>query len=190
MEKINDIRNRINNTKEKHTFWNFFKGIFLILTLILGFLIYARNDESATFVNQLFSTNISFTKMNSDIDLFISEMLAKLNIFSYEKDTDIKVNNNEIYISEGNNYYSTNSNIVYAIKKGKIVSINSYGEYYSVTIFYENEITACYYDLTSVLCKTNDLLYAYDNIGSYVGKFKVLFEKNDNILTYEEAIIS
>ena len=85
METINEIRNRINDKKVDNKFFLFIKGILLIAVLILGFLIYARNDANASFINSVFHTNISFTKMNETIDLYISNLLSNFNIFTAEK---------------------------------------------------------------------------------------------------------
>ena len=191
METINEIRDRINDKKVDNKFFLFIKGILLIAVLILGFLIYARNDANASFINSVFHTNISFTKMNETIDLYISNLLSNFNIFTFNNNQEDETVNKEIeYIKLEENYYFTNANYVKCLTKGKVVKVDENIDTFSVTIFYKNEVTACYYDLLETFVKYQDEVNIDTFIGTYNAKFKVLFEKNGKLITYEEALLS
>ena len=190
MENIDEIRDRINKKEQRSYFSNFVKTILLLFVLLLGFLIYARNDESAVLINKIFSTNISFVKMNDEIDLFLSKMLANFNIFTKNNEEDVKVNNSNLYIKDEDNYFKTNTNEVYSLFYGKVVAIQENNEKFNITVFYENEVTACYYGLTSSIVIINDLIEQGDIIGTYENNFKVLFKKNNTFITYEEALFA
>lgn len=191
MEKIDEIRSRINEEKTTSKLLLFFKGLLLVIVLILGFLIYAKNDVNATFINSIFHTNISFKKMNDSIDLYVSSILSNFNIFNYEKnEEDVEVSKEYNYIKLENNYYFTNANYIKCLTKGKVVKIEQNLDNYNITIFYKNEVTACYYELSDVFVKSQDIVSVDTIIGTYDAKFKVLFEKNGKLISYEEALLS
>ena len=58
-----------------------------------------------------------------------------------------------------------------------------------VMITYENGVVASYYELFDPIVKTLDQLKAGDVIASYETKFKVLFQKGNQLISYEEALL-
>lgn len=169
--------------------YRYIKCFLLVLVLILGFLIYAKNDAEASFINSVFNTHFSFVKMNSYIDLYINSLLSNFNIFNMSNNEDKLVNGSVSYIKSNiNNYYYCESNYVYGLTGGIIYKVDKEDDLYDVTVFYENEVTACYYELKNVQVSYQDKIDCSSIIGEYDNHFKVLFEYNDSLISYEEAL--
>lgn len=165
------------------------KTVLFLFVLILGILIYARKDSSAQLINNIFNTNISFVKMNSTIDLYINNLLSNFNIFGFNKDETIRVNNSSSYLkTENNNYYITESNMIYGLFDGIVCKTENEDGKYNITVFYKNEVTACYYELTNINVTFQDKIDNNTILGSYDKSFKVLFEYNSNLISYEKAL--
>ena len=188
MNDIERLRKKINGTKKRHKILTFLESILILFAITLSFLIYAKNDENGFFLQKYFNVNISFKSLNDKIGFAISKMLSNFNIFNKEEDSK-KVSTSIYYQKQDNNYYSYSSLEVPMLFDGKVLSILNVDNKYSVNVYYSNGVNACYYELTSNYTKKEDLLSKGDYIGTYEEKFKVIFAKNDQIITYEEALL-
>ncbi len=190
MDNYEEIKNKIEGKNKKHYILNFFKLILSFFVLVLSFLIYAKNDEDASFLSKVFNVNVSFKAMNEKISYQISTLLSSLNIFKKDEEKTHLVSTPINYISLGNNYYSFESNEIPLLFKGKILNINTFNDTYNVNVYFENGINACYYDILNIYVNKGDIVNRNETIGNYETQFKVIFAKNNQIISYEEALLS
>lgn len=88
MDEIQQIQKQIDadqgkikkKKKKRNPVFRFFMILFMILSLGIGFLIYARIDENGTFFNRIFHTNVNFTQMNAAISRVLDRMF-NFNLF-------------------------------------------------------------------------------------------------------------
>lgn len=188
MQTYKKIKNKIEGKNKG--FFNFFQIVFIIIALFLSFMIYAKNDENGSFLQKYFHLNVSFKDFNNKVGLNISRFLANLNIFTENDEDAKKVATNIYYLKDENNYYTYTSNEVPMLFYGKVLSINDAEKKYDINIYYSNGVNACYYGLESNYTNKGDILNKGDIIGTYEERFKVIFAKNNKIISYEEALLS
>lgn len=187
MNEYQRIKKRIE--KKKNPFLKISTIFFALISLAIGFLIYAKNDENGSFLKKHFSLNISFEKMNNEISLFLSSLLAKFNIFTNKDSNDIKVNNEINYQKIDDYYYKTSSNKIEMLDNGKILNVKQDDDYI-INVYYQNGVCASYYNLIEINVSKDDYLNKGDIIGYYEDKFKVLFSKDHELISYEEFMLS
>ncbi len=193
MEELTAIRRRLmqKEKKKRSKILSFFEFLLIVIALLLGFLIYARNDEDGKLFSSFLKIDVSFKKMNEDIDFALAKMISNFNIF---KDTN---NNQEemvdiiySYQKEDKNYYQTSDHLIPMLKDGQILKIEENEDDYNITLKYQGKILACYYEIKDIYVKTGDILSKGDILGSYDEHFKVLFTQDGTSLDYEEVLLS
>lgn len=192
MDDLDTIKKRIEETgrvkkKSRHPLYKIMMSLLIVLSITLGCLIYARIDENGLIINQVFNTNVNFTNFNQKINKILDRMF---NFNIYKNDNDQEVNASAIYLkSERDNYYYVESNLVPMLKNGIISYIDIKDSKAFIMINYENGVVASYFDLLSPLVKVMDQLKAGESIAEYEQSFKVIFQKDHQIIDYEEALL-
>lgn len=186
MEKITKIRNRISKTESKNKILNFFSLIMVILSICLGIMIYAKKDENGAFLKENFGVSYNFSEFNMKANSIIND-LFKFDLSKNDKN-DEQVNNQVTYIELGQNLFSSGSTSIEMMHNGIILGVYKDEYTYSLLVNYENGVLASYSNLLDVNVKQYDELDKGEVIGSYEESFKVLFKKDNKIISYNEAI--
>lgn len=187
MNEYERIKKSINK-KKNHPLLKFFELICLLLVFLLSFMIYAKNDENGSFLNKYFSLNVSFKSFNDEVGYYLSKFLANFNIFTKD-DESKKVSGTIYYQVLGDDYYSYESNNIPLLYDGKIVNISQIDDAISISVYYQNGITANYYELTSSFVNKEDIVSLGENIGTYEERFKTIFQIDNQIISYEEVLL-
>ena len=184
MEQVKTIRNRINKKEKKSKLLSFLSFFMAFLSIILGIMIYMKKDENGTFLSENFNVSVNFENFNSKVNKTIN------NLFKFEfenKNNDKLVSNGISYIELGDNLFSSEDNSVKMIEDGVIIGVYENNDSTSILVNYENGVIASYSLVDDVLVKQYDQFNKGDVIGSYSDSFKVLFKKDDQIVSYVEA---
>lgn len=193
MDEIQQIQKQIDadqgkikrKKKKRNPVFRFFMILFMILSLGIGFLIYARIDENGTFFNRIFHTNVNFTQMNAAISRVLDRMF-NFNLFGGGK-KDQTVSGNVNYIPLEDDYYKAEDQRVLMLMDGIISYVDRDDGGTFVIVSYENGVNASYFGLVDPLVKVMDELDVGDQIASYETSFKVIFFKGNEKITYDEA---
>lgn len=190
MDEIKQIQQQIDEKKhrkkrKKSPVFHFFMILFMVLSLGIGFLIYARIDENGTFFNRIFHTNVNFSQMNQAISRVLDRMF-NFNLFGGKKG-DQPVSGTVSYIPLEDDYYKAEDQRVLMLQDGIISYIDQDDEGTFVVVSYENGVNASYFGLFDPLVKVLDELDVGDQIASYETSFKVIFFKGNEKISYEEA---
>ncbi len=192
MESIEKIKRRIERQyqKKKTTIWRTLSLLMMIFTMAMGFLIYAKKDENGSFLKEHFNIETSFVAMNENISSFLNSVF-NFNIFNNQNalGNDQTVNGTVAYINEGENYFSYETNEVRMLKSGTILFTSFDSEGQIVIASLDNGVVATYFMLQTIEVKVYDQLKEGDTLGTYNGKFKVLFSKENHLIKYEEAVV-
>ena len=186
MENVKDVQNRLKKDKtpiKEKKILKFFNFFMVLLVLLLGGLIYCKQDENGTLLKRMFNVDVSFKTMNEKIENTLN------NVFSFNKEEDIKVSSLDLYHSLGNNNYSTDDKTIRMLSDGEIL-IASYQEGYSyfVVVKYDNGVNALYTLIDECNIEVGKL-NKNDVIGSYNNEyFNCIFKKNNETITYQQAI--
>lgn len=201
MNEIERIKKRINKRKNKININDEVKGLeennkgsklFRVLMSIMGvyalfmsFAIYAKKDESGSVINNVFNTNINFTNFNKGLN-----KLLNLRVIDNEniEGADQVVSSNVSYINVGEDYYTSEGNLVVAMDDGVITYVNGKDENYTIIVEYDNGVRATYNEVNEVNVYVNDRVYSDDILGSFDDKVEIIFIKNSEKLSYEEVI--
>lgn len=179
MDEIEKIRKRLSKTekKSKGKLYTFFMSVFCLMSLTLGFLIYAKhNPNGSVFGINLASINEKFNKTLGNI--------FTLNIFSKgDKTVDASVK----YFSLGDDLYNYDDESIPSLKEGTVTYTSKQDGKYFVLLAYDNGVTASYFNVSELLVKVQDRLKPGDIIGSYEDSFKVIFVRGESKVTYEDA---
>ena len=169
MDKIEKIRNRINNVdqKEENNVFLTIGNVVMVICLIgVSGLTYCKIDENATFINSIFQSDISFKEMND----FIKGTLNSL--FNIKGEVSEIVSFENEYISVGNNNYITTDNVVNGLSDGKVILINYQNDYkYFIVVQYINGVVALYTQIDDTSLMINQILKINDVIGIYNGEY-------------------
>lgn len=190
MESIDKIKRRIEKqyNQKRISLWRTLSLLCMIFSMIMGFLIYAKKDENANFLKEHFNVEASFTNMNQNISSFLNSIF-NFDIFKSSTGGDQMVDATVSYINEGNNLYSSEGNQVSMLKNGTILFTSSDNDGKIIITSYDNGVVATYFMLSSLEVKVYDYLKQGDIIGTYEGQFKVLFSKDNKLISYEEALL-
>lgn len=187
MNKIEKIRNRINNKEDNKVKKNKLLSLlnFCLLLSFLGVsaLTYCKIDENATIVNGIFKTDISFVEMNNNIDEYLDKIFNR-------KDVEEMVSFENEYIDIGNNNYQTVDKVINMLQDGKVISVNFHNDYkYFIVIQYDNGVIGMYTRIDETTVCANQKLNKNDIIGTYLGdSFNCVFKKGDEVIKYQDAI--
>lgn len=190
MDEIEEIQKRMEKGEtqkaKRSTAYKIMMSFLIVLALALGFLIYARVDENGSFLNNIFHSNISFTSFNAKINRFLDNMF-RFNL--KDNQDDLPVGGSVTYEALEDNYYRSEDQSVRMLKRGVVSYMETKNQESFVMITYENGVVASYYELFDPIVKALDQLKAGDVIASYETKFKVLFQKGNQLISYEEALL-
>ncbi len=186
MESVKGIRKRLNRSKK---IWvlNILSGVFAVLAVLLGVLIYMKKDQNATFLKNNFNINADFTGINADID----KVLGSLFTFKLATGSQTQTVSGSVqYLqSAGENEFSCEGSQIPALSAGVVYFVGSEDDgTYSLLVEYDNTLLVAYYRVENPLVKTYDQIKKGDYLASYQGSFKALFKKDGKLLTYEEAM--
>ena len=187
MSELEIIKKRIESNKEnkKSKLYKLTMTLFIILSLGIGFLIYARIDPNASALNKLLNTNYNFNALNSNIDKFINGMF-NFNVFD---DDSLEVDGDVMYVQLEDDYYVYEDNRVVALKDGIVSYVEQKDGLYFVVVSYPNNVMASYFDIINPIVNVNDHILKKSTIGEYENSFKVVFIKDNKKISYEEAIL-
>ena len=100
---------------------------------------------------------------------------------------DVKeVSSPVIYIPMKNNYFTAEGNDVKALFRGKVLSSEENNGYYSLIVYYGDDLYGLYFNLVSLSCKIYDKVDKGDTLGYFEESFKALFKKGNELIDYEE----
>ncbi len=207
MEPIKKIKKRIRNRnvgnlnpidiepdveeKELLTFKGFLlktvNRILLVLVLLIGFLIYAKNDPKAKFIEDRFGYKLDFTYVNLVVGSITNNILD-FNIFQSFKNSEKTVSTISKYYHMGHKSYTNEDGKIYAIGNGKVALINDDDGNSTVVIRTTKEIDIFYLDVKEVFVSIDDWVDDGDLIGSFDSNLRISFKLNGVDLTYEEAL--
>ena len=186
MENVKDVQKRLKKEKtpiKEKRILKFFNFFMVLLILLLGSLIYCKQDENGTILKKFFNVDISFKNMNEKIENTLD------NIFSFNKNEEIKVSSLDLYHSLGNNNYSTDDKTIRMLMDGEVL-ISSYQEGYSyfVVVKYNNGVNALYTLIDECNVEIGKL-NKNDVIGTYNKEyFNCIFKKNNETISYNQAL--
>lgn len=186
MSKITRIRNRIGKVEKKNKVLTFLSILMIGLSLVLGVMIYAKKDENGAFLKENFNISVNFKTFNSKVNTIVND-LFEFDLSANDK-KDEMVSSPVMYIELGNDMYSSDSSSVSMLHNGTVLGVYEDDYSYSILINYENGVLASYSNLIEVNVKQYDELNKGDLFGTYEESFKVLFKKDNVIISYDEAI--
>ncbi len=200
MKKIDKIINRINRRKKnvdinaevksigEHKSNGLYKvlmGIMTVYALFMSFAIYARKDENAVLVNNIFNTDINFTSFNRTLNKLLNVRV----IDNVNEDIESSVVSSDVeYLSLGDDYYMSEGNLVVAMDDGVITYVNGKDNIYTVIVEYDSGIRATYNGIIEANVFVNDRIYKEDILGSFNEKVHIIFIKDNAKITYEEVV--
>ncbi len=193
MDELEMIRKRIAEPKKekshkRHPLYRLMMIILILTSFLLGFLIYARVDENGTFLNKIFHTNINFSSFNEKVNNIFDRMF-NFNVFK-NQGGDQTVNGNVMYLKTSDkDHYTCEDNNVRMLKRGVISYVDEVENSTFIMVTYENGVIASYFDLFDPLVKAADQLKCGDIIANYENSFKVIFQKEGSVISYEEAFM-
>ena len=81
MENVKDVQNRLKKDKtpiKEKKILKFFNFFMVLLVILLGGLIYCKQDENGTLLKRMFNVDVSFKTMNEKIENTLN------NVFSFD----------------------------------------------------------------------------------------------------------
>jgi len=183
-----DINNEVKTLEQNSKSSKLFKLIMSFLglyALFMSFAIYARKDENATIINSVFNTNINFSDFNRGLNKLLNLRVIDNNDIN---GIDQVVSSNVSYMSLGEDYYTSDGNLVVALDDGIVTYVNGKDENYTIIVEYDSGIRATYYETNEVNVFVNDRVYKDDIIASFDDKVQIIFIKDSQKLSYEEVV--
>ena len=183
-----DINNEIKELDRNDKSSNLFKilmGIMTVYVLFMSFAIYAKKDEQASVVNNIFDTNINFTNFNRTLNKLLNLRIVD----NVDKDIESSVVSSDVeYLSLGDDYYASEGNLLVAIDDGIVTYVNGKDNNYTVIVEYDCGVRATYNVVNEVNIFVNDRIYKEDILGSFDERVHIIFIKDNAKITYEEVI--
>lgn len=200
MKEIDKITNRINKRKKRvdinaeikefdhnksSNLYKVLMGIMTVYTIFMSFAIYARKDENATLINNVFNSDINFSSFNKVLNKLLNVRI----IDNVDNDLDSSlVSANVEYFSMGNDYYTSEGNLLVAMDDGVITYVNGKDNNYTIIVEYDCGVRATYNEVNELNIFVNDRIYKEDILGSFDDQVHIIFIRNNNKVTYEEVI--
>lgn len=182
---INDeVKDLSSNSKSSNLF-KILMGIMTVYALFMSVAIYAKKDENAVALNKVLNTNINFSSFNKSLNKLLNFRIIDN---SNEDIHDSVVSSNVTYLSLGDDYYTSEGNLVVALDDGVITYVNGKDESYTIIVEYDCGVRATYDNMSEVNVFVNDRIYSEDILGSYSDKVKIIFIKDSSKISYEEVI--
>lgn len=182
MESIEQIRKRIQKKEEKNPTLKILSFSLIIISIVLSFLIYMKKDQEGKLLSKVFGVNVSFYTFNANM----SKLFNSLFVYSSIEDDVKEVSSPVIYIPMKNNYFTAEGNDVKALFRGKVLSSEENNGYYSLIVYYGDDLYGLYFNLVSLSCKIYDKVDKGDTLGYFEESFKALFKKGNELIDYEE----
>lgn len=201
MNELDEIKNRIHNRKGKSRdvnvelvevekkyskpskFYKISMCCLVIMAMFLSVAIYARKDENGKFLKDKLGININFASFNKTLNKLLN--FRAVNTVS---NGDKLVANVPSYIHTGNDMYISNSNEVKSIDDGIVTYIYEDETGYLVIVENDSGFRSVYSNLLDVSVKVNDRIYFDSIIGNVEESVKIIFSKNNQVLTYEQVV--
>lgn len=200
MNEIEKIKNRIKKRKQKvdinydikkveskksTTLFKVIMATMSVYALFMSFALYAKKDESATFLNSVFNTEINFKGFNRTLNKLFN--LRIIDNVDDEMD-DMVVSSDIRYVSLGDDYFTSDGNIIASLEDGVVTYVNGKDESYTIIVEYDNGIRATYNEVNEVNVFVNDRVYKDDILGSFNEKVQIVFIKDNKKISYEEVL--
>ena len=200
MNEIDKIKKRINKRKEKininsevrileenkgNKVFKILMGIMAVYALFMSFAIYAKKDENAVVLNNVFNTKVNFSNFNKTLNKLLNLRIVDTNLIN--EDTEV-VSGDVIYINVGGDYYTSEGNLVVAQDDGVVTYVNGKDENYTIIVEYDSGIRATYNGVYEVNVFVNDRVYKDDIVGSFLEKVEIIYIRNSEKISYEEVI--
>jgi hypothetical protein len=150
----------------------------------MGFAIYAKKDEKATNINSIFNLNFNFTSFNKTLNKLINFRVIDNNITN----SDSVVSANIVYLDIGDDYYTSDGNLIVALDDGIVTYVNGKGDDYTIIVEYDCGVRATFNNVNEVNVYVNDRIYQDDILGSFSEKVKMIFIKDSKKIVYEEVL--
>ena len=150
----------------------------------MSFAVYAKKDQSATVFNSIFNTKVNFTGFNKTLNKLLNPRIIE----NVDPIIDDQVVSSDVkYIGIGDDYYTSDGNLVVALSDGVITYVNGKDDTYTIFVEYDNGIRATYTEVSEVNVYVNDRVYMEDILGSFNEKVHIIFIKI--ALSYPSIII-
>lgn len=200
MNEIEKIKQRIKKRKQKvdinydikkveskksTTLFKVIMATMSVYALFMSFALYAKKDESATFLNSVFNTEINFKGFNRTLNKLFN--LRIIDNVDDEMD-DMVVSSDIRYVSLGDDYFTSDGNIIASLEDGVVTYVNGKDESYTIIVEYDNGIRATYNEVNEVNVFVNDRVYKDDILGSFNEKVQIVFIKDNKKISYEEVL--
>ena len=101
---------------------------------------------------------------------------------------DMVVSSNIRYVSLGDDYFTSDGNIIASLEDGVVTYVNGKDESYTIIVEYDNGIRATYNEVNEVNVFVNDRVYKDDILGSFNEKVQIVFIKDNKKISYEEVL--
>lgn len=200
MEKIDEIRNRIQNRRgsnkdvavdieefeKKHAkpskLYKMSMLILVIMAMFLSVAVYAKKDENGDFLQEKLGINVNFISFNK----FINNLL---DFRTVDKITNsVAVSNIPNYVHMGNDMYVNGGSEVTSVDDGVVTYIYRDESGYLVIVENDSGFRSVYSNLIDVSVKVNDRIYFESIIGLMEEKVNIVFSENNEKITYEQVL--
>lgn len=166
MEDLEEVRRRISQKKQQpvltnHSFSRFYKFAISVMTSIA--VIIAGGCILKTYPN-------------IDLEAHILSLLP-----SFFTKEELPVNQLISYQQLGNNQYTSNDACVYAASEGVVINCSEN----SITVLYENGVSANYKGLATCFVEKNDHLTKDEKIATFENYFELILTENGQQISYE-----
>jgi hypothetical protein len=195
---LNEIENKPESTVTaekpggfKHFLYKFSIRSLVVICLFIGFLIYAKNDEKATFIKDKFGYSLDFTYVNTLADGIVNKILD-FDIFKGLKDdgSDL-VDASPSYQKLEENNFTNDDGKTYSIGSGKVAYVGEGLQGKKMIIVKTvDSIVISYVGVSETFVYENDWVDNKDIIASFDGEITMYFTKKGESLTYEDVIQS
>ena len=201
MSELDKIKSRIQNRKGRSKEVNIdveqierkyskpskiykFSMCFLVIAaLFLSIAIYARKDEEGKFLKDNLGINVNFASFNK-----ILNNLLNFRVVNNISGGDQIVSNTPSYIHTGNDLYISGGSEVKSVDDGIVTYVHKDETGYLVIVENDSGFRSIYSNILDVSVKVNDRVYFDSVIGIVEESVKIVFSKDNQILTYEQII--
>ena len=172
--------------KDRNKVLSFLSSLCLLFSIALSVLIYGKSDENGKWIKENFGIELSFSKINKVMSKY-TDMILNFDIFRFLEE-DEKVSYEFNYFSLGNNMFESDGNEITSIGNGTVIFVSINNDENVIIIQHDLGYTATYRGLEDVLVKKYDRVDDKDVIGVSFEAIEINFEKNSEIISYEEVV--